>query len=555
MKKRAYNEAMKARRRLWLWVSLLLAVVVYSASCAHAETLERAFKVTFVSPELVYLNGGRADGLAVGAQGRLVRHGAAVGEIELLHLAEHSAACQIKNPVQDAQVGDSAFFAIAPVGPPSPGDSSRPEGTATATPEAPTKVVSRPVPSTPPRVSGSLWTQGELWDDRSLNNLNSSQLRGSLDLRIDDLLAPNASFQLRTTGRHDRRDLGVNLDPYNDWSSQITELSFSYAPAGQPLAFSVGRILPAQLFISQRIDGVEFESRLSEHVRTGAFGGSNSRWQYDDLRAPLQTYGVFAGYRNAPSRALYIDFTLAAIGEFHGKTSSREALLTQGRIGHSSLWSLSQSAEIEVNTGWRRNDAGGSLFSVSSAYASGQYRFAPWFNASLTYDTRQNYRTYETREIVDSIFDDRVRQGVRGQVNLTFHGGFSASGGMGYRHRSGDPDATYSYTAAVRQSGLFTSRTSLSVDGSRFTGAGSDGQNLSVTLGQSLRVRDWISAGYGLYNYSLASDSRSRHTNQRWTVSSRFELRRSLYLSGTFEIDHGDDREGRRWELGLGRTF
>ena len=87
-------------------VSICVAILLLSASVVCAETIERVLKVTFVSADLVYLNGGRAEGLFVGARPVVFRDDQKIAELEVLHLAEHSSACRMPEPVVSLSVGD-----------------------------------------------------------------------------------------------------------------------------------------------------------------------------------------------------------------------------------------------------------------------------------------------------------------------------------------------------------------------------------------------------------------------------------------------------------------
>lgn len=534
-----------------LFVCLLLG----GSASTWGDVVERTFKVTFVSAELVYINGGRAEGLTVGARPAVWSGDAKAAELEVAHLAEHSAACRILGPGRNIRIGDPVKITLelstnadTVIAPSVSGDST----SMTASPAPPPAVAPR-TPSAPAQVSGGIAVLYSNWNDRSDADLDFAQGRVDFDLRVDRLWTPGLSLVVRSTGRQDRWSGASSSRGDNAWESRIATLALDYRAPGSAMGFSAGRINPARLGAIGRLDGASLEYNVSPSWHLGIFGGANSRWQYTEDRPELQTYGVYAGFRRGSARQLLVDQTFATVGQYHGRTASREALLAQGRIVRGGRFSISHLLEIDVNRGWRRDQAGESI-SLSSAFAQGQVNLSRAVIASVSYDTRKSFRNYETRDIADSIFDDRVRQGVRAQLDLMLPRGLSLSAGAGLRAVAGETGKTHSYNGAVRKQGLFNARSNASVGGSRFSGESSSGYNLNAALGQGLGARTWFSLGGGWYSYTLAGQSQ-RRSNHKIDLSTRVSLSRALALNGLGQWQDGDDTRGHRVEAGISVQF
>lgn len=537
-------------------IHICALVFMLTASGASSETIEHALKVTFVSADLVYLNGGRAEGLTVGSKPVIFRDAQRITELEVMHLAEHSSACRFVGPVTQVFIGDVARITVelkiapdsASVSSGSPSASSTPGAT-----ESERETQANAGPSIHPEASGSIAVLYSDWDDHTDAGLDFSQTRLDIDLRVEPLWTPGLSFVLRTSGRQDRRYTSVNGISSDSWESRIATFSLEYKREGSRIGMAMGRINPARVGAIGRLDGASFEYRVSEPVRLGVFAGANSQWQYSENRPDLQTYGAYAGYRKGSARNLLFDQTFSVVGQYHGGVASREALFAQGRITRNGRWNLSHSIEVDVNRGWRK-DQGEQAFSLSTVYAQGRVNLTQAVAATLSYDTRKSFRTYETRDIADSIFDDRVRQGVRGQLDVTLPERIVLSAGAGVRSAADASDRTISYNAAIRKQGLLNEKSTISVQGAVFDSDANRGHNINASLGQGIRQRDWISLGAGLYHYTLEGDSSTR-VNRRVDLTVRVGLTQSLAINALGQLNGGDDTRGHRLEAGLSLQF
>jgi hypothetical protein len=285
-------------------------------------------------------------------------------------------------------------------------------------------------------------------------------------------------------------------------------------------------------------------------VRFGVFGGTQPEWQYADFQTSIQKYGAYGHILRGDYSSGRFESTLALAGEYHGKTVSREFVYLQNSYYRANKWNIYQSAELDINRGWRK-DISGDRYSLTNLYISGQWNFSPWFMVGAMYDNRKNYLTYETRSLADSLFSDIMRQGVRGNITLILPKNYRLYGNFGIRKRKTDVESTYSYGGGLSQTDFLFPRTRLFLNAAGFTNFFTNGITYSAMIGRYLVNRVNIDLGFGGYRYSLKASQNYRNNHWLRVVSITDFLRR-LYLSGQYEYDWGEDVNGHRLLLELG---
>jgi len=126
----------------------------------------------------------------------------------------------------------------------------------------------------------------------------------------------------------------------------------------------------------------------------------------------------------------------ALTGTYVSGTVSREFVYWQNSFNLYRRFSLFQSVEIDLNRDWRR-DVSGEDVTFSNFYVTANAELSSYASLDFTYDSRKNYRIYETKETPDSLFDDLVHDGYRGGVTLRLPYRVNLGGNGGLRYRDG----------------------------------------------------------------------------------------------------------------------
>jgi hypothetical protein len=530
------------------WLILMACLTGLAAAVGANER----FTVKYVSVENVYIDGGQADDLAVGTRLVVLGKQGSKAELEVVYVAEHSASCKVIGAAVDIQAGDAVQLKTLPtVGSPIVADTSKPVA-------AEAKPIPEPTPLQVDRIQSSVGGNLSLslykWNDNSESNLDFSQATARISLKARRLWGKEITLSVRGRGRFDQRQRDYRSEiERRDWQNRLWEFSLSYDEPSAPVNVQVGRILPRRAGTIGYLDGLLAEARLSDRFRAGLFGGSYPDWLYDERGFTLMKGGGYFSYVAGEYRNLYFEQTLGAVGEYHGNDVNREFLVIQGQISRGSAWGLSHTGEVEINRSWRKSQAGMS-FELSSLYVNGWIRPTSRTRFSLSYDNRTNYWTFDSRSVIDSLFDDRLRQGIRLQSDLTLPAHLFSSVSAGYRKRSGDPDPTWSYSSQLRKGDLLFPGLSLAVQYAAFDGPFNRGYNYSIRATSFFGGRYTVNAAYGSYAYR--SERVQDYRNNGWIeLSGQADFSRHYWLGMQLQTDSGDDIEGLRIQSELGYRF
>lgn len=528
---------------------ITLLILVLSGVSLAAENIS----VKYISMEHVYLNAGSVDGLAVGTRLNVLGENGTKAELEVVFVAAHSASCKVIGPIEQIQVGDRVVTQSLLVV-----DSAQVADTTVSPLPEPVKAENAVSPVRPKKtaspVTGNISFVFYHWNDDTEPNLDFTQATTRLSLKARRLFGQEVTLSVRGRGRFDKRarTFTSGIDD-NDWSNKVWEFSLSYDDPNAAIAASVGRILPRRVGAIGYLDGALVETRFSRAFRVGLFGGASPDWMYDDPRLTLTRTGGYLSVSTGTPSTQYYEQAIGMVGEYHGGEVNREFLLLQGRYSQGGNWGLNHSAELDVNRGWRKERAGSSI-ELSNLYLSTWIRLSDRLRLTLNYDNRTNYWTYESRSVVDSLFDDQLRQGARGQFDLTLPHQFYLSGSTGYRKRQGDPDPTWSYSGGLRKANAIVQGLTFFAHYAGFDGPTTRGANYSLRMNRTFGNRYTAGAAFG--NYAYDTDGLAGKRTNRWfELSGQADIGRHYWLGSQFQSESGDDLKGFRIQGELGYRF
>ncbi|RMG63670.1 MAG: hypothetical protein D6715_10885 [Calditrichaeota bacterium] len=542
----------------WGFVPMLIAWLFVWMGPGRAQTARIAVK--YITVDGVYLAAGKLDGLAVGDQLVVRKNNRFAALLEVQELARHSALCRIVEQKQQLAVGDIAILIQK-------AEKKQPSSDSTQVPEtAPEKQtpgpqqeqasrkvssVKRPTPKG--NLTGSISVQSYYLDDRSEANLDFYQPSLRFSLRWQNLWGKGYQLQIRSRARYNQRDRAFgDRIPRTEWRNRLYLFTFGRTDPAVNFHFQVGRILLRQVSSVGYIDGLMVEQRTAGNWYLGLFGGTRPQWQSSRFQSSLQKVGLFVRGEQGSYRQLHWEGTLAVAGEYHGRTVSREFVALQNQL-RGKGWQFYQSAELDINRQWRYQRTGQRL-ALSNLFLSLYTFISPAVRLSLSYDNRQNYWSYDTRTVEDSLFDDLFRRGMRANLYVRAPGRLLISASGGLRHRQGESQNTYTYGGSISRAGFLFNSLRLSAQASAFTGPMSDGLSWSAMLSRYDRSGQLIGIGFRNYRYTFSQTGFSR-TNQTLIGQLQIHLAGNIFLFSTYEHGLNGDLKSRRLLVEAGYRF
>ena len=437
---------MKKILQTWVYLLILFAGL-------WAQTPKSKLEIKYISSENVYVNAGRLEGVDVGSKYAVFRRNTKIAELRVIYTADHSSACKIITKTMNLKTGDTVVLLMkASV----KKNKSRKKIKSRKTVHR-TKRPSGKRSEHGARVSGNVSFQWYHIEDLSPSHFNFDQPGMRLDFKIKNMFNKDYNFRFKTRSRYNKRARRFSSDiPKEEWRNRIYTVSFSYDNKNALFNYRIGRIISNRMSGIGYIDGILLQQNLTSHLRYGLFGGTQPEWYYAYYQTSLQKYGAYLNFSKGTFQHHRYEGTVAAAGEYHGSTVSREFVYFQNTYFSGPL-NIYQSAELDLNRKWRKEKSGQDV-SLTNLYITSSYRITRNISAGMSYDNRKNYYTYEVRSVADSLFDDAMRYGLRGNINLRLPMQMNFFANFGLRKRSADKQNTFSYAAGMNKSNLSPQR-------------------------------------------------------------------------------------------------
>ncbi len=533
------------------------------------------FRVRYRSIDSLYLDGGESDGLAIGDRLEVVREGTAIAGVQAHAVNQLASACRVLSESRRVEIDDLVRATTENLGSPAQQQWARQER---ATPKGPEVVTSSPElaldtvsvqpvrwrPPRPPRppktrLRGSLSFDRENFQDETEAGAGASFQRSEarLSLRVSDM--GGLPYELRVRMRKQqtgREEPGSAFVSETEERDRFYELSLSYDPAQGRYAYRVGRMSASPFVGIGYIDGFLGQLALTSAIEVGGFLGMRADVEAFGFESSGRKYGAFTRFTSPKTDSgLPWEVVVAGIREDGEVGVSREYFTLQSRYNSSRRWSFYQRAEFDLNRGWRK-EVSGSSSQLSNFAVTTTARIAKYGRFSISYDRFEQYRTEETRELPEEVFNDLLRQGFRTSLQIGSPRGINATLSAGLRTQEGDSDDTLSYGVALRHADVASRGLSLGLNYLGFSNEFGDGYVATLRASQRVRGGHQVSLPVGArLSRNIVFDELQNRSSQWARLGAWFELPRSLFANAEYEVIQGEDEAGQRASFGLGYRF
>ncbi len=533
----------------------------------NKKEAQREFLVRYVTLDAVYFNGGTVLGVQPGDKVWVIRNGQRIVSLEVKHVSQHSASCMIdKEAAQNGnfpeiKIGDAIRWTIPlqeylkRTRPPQEAPANFP-----ITPAQKRNRTDSPAPKRYPakrrtlnnEIDGQLSLQSFGQKDRSPQPFNFVESAAYLRLNVERLGGAPLRLAARVRSSQNFRQLSAGGLQQQTAVHRVYEVALVFDSPESPVDFALGRMLRHDMRGLGYLDGVALGYRLNDRWKAGMFAGMQPDLYRYEFRTVEKKYGVFFQMKTPAGRNSELTLAATGIGQYMSGDVSREYLAAQADLNWSRHLYLTQYCEIDLNRDWRNTTNTGAL-ALSNAYFNATYYLQPRLSLSISYDARRLIRTWETRTLADSLFDQSLRQGWRTHVALQPTALTRIAFDGGWQGQQNSP-AVYSAGLSASASDLWRSGVSLSARLSYFGNSRARGYYPGIDLSRRFLGMLYFTLGAGTYIYRMENPATTqRNPWERLRLDAN--LNRQFFLSATIENFHGDTMNFARGFVDMGWRF
>jgi len=251
-------------KRMIVFIILLMPITLFGQNTLY-------FQVKYISAQSIYLDGGKAAGLAVGDTLVVMRNSQPIATVKVVYAAENSASCQIiksKVPVQQDDVA-KLFKKLK----------KQQKKARRIRKRTLPRRVSRKQRKTGVDLSGSVSVQWYHIEDLSPSRYHFDQPGVRLNLKIRNLFNGHYRFRIKTRTRYNKRVRQFStIVPKSEWRNRIYEFSFTFDDENAAFNYRFGRIISNSFIGIGYIDGFLLQHNYTPQFRMGVFAGTQPEW-------------------------------------------------------------------------------------------------------------------------------------------------------------------------------------------------------------------------------------------------------------------------------------
>ena len=267
-----------------------------------------------------------------------------------------------------------------------------------------------------------------------------------------------------------------------------------------------GRFLNSKISNISTIDGLMVEKSFSSFT-FGLVAGSRPNFTDFGFNSKLFEFGGYISKTDTLGTGV-MENTISAFNQTNDFKTDRRFLYFQHTDNIIKNTYLFASAEVDLFK--KVNNTAQSDFSFTGLFFSVRYSPVREFSLNVSYDARKNVIYYETfQSLSETILENETRQGFRARANFRPLSNLNFSLQYGYRYRKGDVKASTNYGANLGYSMIPLMESSANISFNRIISSYVDGNIYSANLSKSIdALSSDLSFGFRktIYNFSNGVD-------------------------------------------------
>lgn len=548
----------------------ILVLLMVTVAAAQDVDLRTRFRVKYVTPDAVYLEGGRNAGLTEGmrlvirpnmtdtvettSDGVLVEN---VAELKVVSVASTSAVCEVVSSKRTIAIGDLVSI------PPEEAEAMVQKRALGASRVYPAVIsfsegdpldeeVREYVPKPPlPEVNRA---RGRIGIDYSaLQSSSSSSSQLGMVFRADITRISGTYWNLSGywRGRFDNRSSSSQPQTVQDLINRTYHLEMSYVNPHSKWVAGFGRLYLPWATSLDTIDGGYIGRRIGKNATVGVFGGTTpdpTSWDYAPNR---EIAGSFINFEGGSFDAVHYTTTLGAAMSALSWRADRPFGFTETAISYKHIVSLYNSLQADSP----RTEIPGSTVKAGISRSYVTLRFQPTHR--VAFDLNHNYfrdiPTYDPQLISTGLVDKLLFQGFSGGVRVELPYRVSVYTNIGRSSRTGDTKDSWNTMYGVTLARIPKTGFRLDTRFSKFESSFGSGTykaiSLSRTFGDSLRWQ--VEAGNQNFSSPLTKDRGSRFVN----TMGDFNFGGNYFMEIGFTAQRGGTYDYNQWFSTIGYRF
>ena len=367
----------------------------------------------------------------------------------------------------------------------------------------------------------------------NLAGSESHRLRYTMSLNVLNVADSRLSFESYVSFTHKLNDWApIKANIFN--GLKIYDLNLKYE-IGKSTTVWLGRKINPKVASLGAIDGVQFES-ASKYFYFGVVAGLRPDFTDYGFNSKLPEYGIYLGHTLENKNGL-MQTSVAVFEQTNsGNTDRRYAYFQHDNSLFKNV-NLFISSEVDLYKVVNGLPVNG--FTLTSLYASLNYRISKRLSILGSYDNRKNVIYYETfKNYVGQLLEDATRQGVQVRINYRPINYMNLGVSSSYRLRDKDIAPTKNVNGYLSYSKMPLDITA-SLSGNLIQTSYVNGSIYGIRFDKSL-MSGKMNCGlnYRYVNYQFVSNSNTlqQHIGEAdlsFQVTRKFSL--SVNYEGTFE--------------------
>jgi hypothetical protein len=408
--------------------------VLSAAAPVHLAAQADSARISYRTREIVFLDAGRAHGLAVGDTVTIVQgDGTLVVRAVVVSVAQSRASARLLTPEAPVAAGLFVQFLAHPVEEVAARPDSAAADSAVAPPPRPAyEYQSAGLSSRPPphRLRGGLSVEQFQTSSSSSSSLTTGATMAAADL--DASLGAGVELVARGNARW-RTGASAALTGADAFTGLLYQAELRLAPSGGGWSAGIGRFIPAGALAMGYIDGAHFDVSLGAGQRIGVVGGlvpGIERLQFSTETKRAGAYWAFSGNR--------LDGALMAAADWGGGERRRTEIGGQAFVRLFGRTTASIYGEVDLPvTGTPQTDV-----QITTAYASLNTHLPLGFRFGINAEVHQAFQTWNAELPIDTTIPQPGRLAGGGFTLGHDVLGFSVDLGGGSLKRVGDASGT-----------------------------------------------------------------------------------------------------------------